>query len=111
MKYLAFTFTLLLLSSSAFAQDYVPPSKDLWVAMVQALQNLPMSANGHQTLAQILSNVQQQAKEQSNAQQKQGPSQLDGGSSPQPKVREEGRGADQGGEGVQSGGPSQAKGK
>lgn len=52
---------LLLLTASASAQDYAPPSRDLWNQMVQALQQLPMSAAAHAQMSQILQGVQAQA--------------------------------------------------
>jgi hypothetical protein len=61
---------LLLTVSPALAQDYAPPSRDLWNQMVQALQQLPMSATAHQQMSQILQGVQAQALREAKPQEK-----------------------------------------
>ena len=50
-----------LISTPAFAADYVPPSQELWVQMVAALQGVSMPLAAHQQIANILSSVEQQA--------------------------------------------------
>lgn len=108
---LRLALALTLVSTPALAQDYHAPSQTLWVQMVQAIQNVPMSAMAHQQVGQILISVQQQAKEASNAKQVPQAGPNDGGGGAQPEVRKEGGNPAEGGQGVQQGRPSQAKGK
>ena len=43
-------------------QAYVPPDKDLWDAMVRAVDDLPMSAAAHRQAQDIFANVQREAQ-------------------------------------------------
>lgn len=64
MKSLA--IALLLLSTSAFAQQtaqpYAPPDAELWGIMSKAFDDLPMAMNAHQQIQQIMQNVQREAQ-------------------------------------------------
>lgn len=102
MKILLVIATLVLSTNAVFAQDYTPPSRDLWVQMVQALQNISMPAAAHQQVGQILINVQQQAKESANAKQVPKAGANDAGGSPQSEVRKEDGNPAEGGEGVRA---------
>lgn len=88
---------LILAATPAVAEDYHAPSRDLWAQMVQAIQNVPASAIAHQQLGQILVNVQRQAKESHDAEQKRKAGPNNGSGGPQPEVRKEGGNSAKGG--------------
>ena len=71
MKRLALLLVLLPTSALAQTAEYYAPSRELWVSMVQAMQNVPMSMAGHNQMVQILASVQQQAKAEQEAKAKQ----------------------------------------
>lgn len=62
MKKLIIVLALLAYSSSARAQDFVPPDKDLWEAMKNALSEVEASVKAHQRIANIVQSVEREAQ-------------------------------------------------
>jgi len=58
----------LLLATPVFAQTpYVPPDRDLWETMTQALGEVPASARAHQQIQTILQTIQREAQAREKA--------------------------------------------
>jgi hypothetical protein len=58
-------FALVMFASPAYAQQpqfYPVADRDLWEAMVKALDDIPMTLSAHQQVHQIMTNVQTESQ-------------------------------------------------